>query len=511
MPSAPLWRSLPTASIFADLDPPMPPIPERLQVALADRYRLEREVGQGGMATVYLAEDLKHHRRVALKVLRPELAAALGSERFLREVEIAAHLQHPHILPLFDSGEADGFLYYVMPFVEGESLRQRLQRDGAMPIPEGVRIMREVVDALAYAHQHGIVHRDIKPDNVMLSGRHAVVTDFGVAKAVSAAGNDKLTTVGVALGTPTYMAPEQAMGETDLDQRADIYSVGAMAYEILTGVPPFDKPTAQALLSAHVLEKPAPPDTRRAEIAPALSHLVMRCLEKEKDQRYQTAEEMLPALEVLATPSGGVTPTFTRPFPATQARRKRLPLVLTVTAALVVAAAAGWMLFGRGRSGGGGKINQIAVLPIQDLSGKDQLFVDAMHDALISAIARRQVVGVVSRSAVMRYKGASATTEEIAKALHADAVVEATVFRDGERIRINVQMTEPTTLRYLWAQTYERDVKDVLDAQREIVDTIAAEVAGALNARTAARHVGALLAGPKDDRYALARTKEEQP
>jgi serine/threonine protein kinase len=197
-------------------------------------------VGQGGMATVYLAEDLKHGRRVAVKVLRPELAAALGHERFVREIGIAAQLQHPHILPLFDSGEAEGFLYYVMPFVEGESLRERLTRDGSIPIHEAVRIIREVVDALAHAHQHGIVHRDIKPDNVMLSGRHATVTDFGVAKAVSAAGSDKLTTVGMALGTPTYMSPEQAMGETDLDARADIYSVGALAYELLSGHPPFE-------------------------------------------------------------------------------------------------------------------------------------------------------------------------------------------------------------------------------------------------------------------------------
>ena len=326
----------------------MPPIPERLQAALADRYRLDREVGQGGMATVYLAQDLKHNRRVALKVLRPELAAALGPERFVREVETVAQLQHTHILPLFDSGEADGFLYYVMPFVEGESLRERLKREGSIPIHEAVRILREVVDALAHAHQNGIVHRDIKPDNVMLSGRHAVVTDFGVAKAVSAAGTNKLTTVGVALGTPTYMAPEQAMGETNLDQRADIYSVGALAYELLTGAPPFDKPTAQALLSAHVLEKPTPPETVRPGIAPGLSDLVMRCLEKEKDQRFQTAEEMLPALEVLATPSGGVTPTHTRPLPATHAARRKSPLVATgAVAALAVLAAAAWLLFGR--------------------------------------------------------------------------------------------------------------------------------------------------------------------
>jgi len=494
----------------------MAEIPDRLSAALGDRYRLDREVGQGGMATVYLAQDLKHNRRVALKVLRPELAAALGPERFVREVETVAQLQHPHILPLFDSGEADGFLYYVMPFVDGESLRQRLKRDGRIPVHEAVRILREVVDALAHAHQHGIVHRDIKPDNVMLSGRHAVVTDFGVAKAVSAAGTDKLTTVGVALGTPTYMAPEQAMGETNLDQRADIYSVGALAYELLTGSPPFDKPTAQALLSAHVLERPTPPSERSPGISPPLSDLVMRCLEKEKDARYQTAEEMLPALEVLGTPSGGITPTHTRPLPAMPGRSgggKRPPwLAIAAAAVIVLGAVAGWMLFGRGGEGSGsGKIDQLAVLPIQDLSGKDQVFVDAMHDALISAIARRQVVGVVSRSAVMRYRDGGGTTEEIAKALHADAVIEATVFRDGERMRINVQMTEPTTLRYLWAQTYERDVKDVLEAQREIVDTIAAEVAGALGGQGAAAHAGAMLTHATGELLAFIPFREPTP
>ena len=202
---------------------------DRLKTALSDRYAIERELGSGGMATVYLAEDLKHHRKVAVKVLRPDLAAALGPERFLREIEIAAQLQHPHILPLHDSGEADGFLYYVMPYVRGESLRERLAQHGELPIVDAVKIMREVVDALAHAHEQGVVHRDIKPDNVMLSGRHALVTDFGVAKAVSeATGRAKLTTAGVALGTPSYMAPEQATADPTMDHRADIYAVGAL-------------------------------------------------------------------------------------------------------------------------------------------------------------------------------------------------------------------------------------------------------------------------------------------
>ena len=227
----------------------------RLTAALADRYRIEREVGAGGMATVYLAEDLRHGRQVALKVLRPELAATLGPERFFREIQVAARLQHPHILPLHDSGEAGGFLYFVMPYVEGESLRERLARVGELPVHDAVKILVEVVDALAYAHSQGVVHRDIKPDNVMLSGRHALVTDFGVAKAVSeATGRQQLTTAGVALGTPSYMAPEQAAADPNLDHRVDIYAVGAMAYELLTGRPPFTGMTSQQILAAHVTQ-----------------------------------------------------------------------------------------------------------------------------------------------------------------------------------------------------------------------------------------------------------------
>ena len=207
---------------------------------------LERELGQGGMATVYLAEDLRHHRKVALKLLRPELAATLGPDRFLREIQIAAQLQHPHILPLLDSGEVDGFLYYVMPYVDGESLRARLARQGELSVAEAARVLREVADALSYAHERGVVHRDIKPDNVLLSGRHALVTDFGVAKAVSeATGRQALTTAGVALGTPTYMAPEQATADPHTDHRVDLYALGATAYELLTGRPPFVAPTAQ--------------------------------------------------------------------------------------------------------------------------------------------------------------------------------------------------------------------------------------------------------------------------
>src|SRR4249919_3841300 len=262
------------------------PDPSRLAAALADRYRVERELGQGGMATVYLAEDLKHHRKVALKVLRPELAAALGPERFFREIEVAAGLQHPHILPLHDSGEAAGFLYYVMPFVDGENLRGRLTRHGELPIHEAVRLLSEVADALAYAHSQGVVHRDIKPDNVMLSGRHALVTDFGVAKAVSeATGRQQLTTAGVALGTPTYMAPEQAAADPHLDHRVDIYAVGVMAYELLAGRPPFTGRSSQEVLAAHLTQLPEMVSSLRPAVPEALAAIVMKCLAKRPADR----------------------------------------------------------------------------------------------------------------------------------------------------------------------------------------------------------------------------------
>src|SRR5438067_12442417 len=224
----------------------------RLQAALADRYTIERELGRGGMATVYLAQDRKHHRRVAIKVLKPELAAALGPERFLQEIEIAAGLTHPHILPLHDSGEATGLLYYVMPYVEGETLRNRLDRAGQLPVAEAVQITREVADALSHAHRHDVVHRDIKPENILLEAGHAVVSDFGIARAITAAAGGSLTGTGLALGQPGYMSPEQASGTDPIDGRSDVYSLGCVLYEMLAGEPPYTGPSAQIVISKRL-------------------------------------------------------------------------------------------------------------------------------------------------------------------------------------------------------------------------------------------------------------------
>jgi eukaryotic-like serine/threonine-protein kinase len=324
-------------------------VPSVLSGALANRYRIERELGAGGMATVYLAEDFKHDRMVAIKVLRPHLASTVGPDRFLREIRIAAQLQHPHILPLLESGEAAGFLFFVMPYVEGQSLRERLTSQGELPVHEAVRLISEVVDALGYAHGRGLVHRDVKPENVMLSGRHALVMDFGVAKAVGeASGRNQLTTAGIALGTPTYMAPEQAAADPQLDARVDIYAVGVLAYEMLTGYPPFHGLDPQQTLVAHITQAPMPIDQRRPGLSPALAGVVMRCLEKRPADRFQSAEELMAALEPLATPSGGITPIATRPMRVAPVRSRRSLLVGTGVLLLVVLAA--WAAGGRLRA-----------------------------------------------------------------------------------------------------------------------------------------------------------------
>jgi len=330
-----------------------------VQEGLGGTYKLEREVGRGGMATVFLAHDIKHDRSVAIKVLHPEVAAALGAERFLREIRIAAHLQHPHILTLIDSGEIprqDGMgpslLYYVMPYVEGETLRERLTREGRLSPTDMARILQEVLDALTHAHGMGIVHRDIKPENIMLSGRHALVMDFGVAKAASVAAatntvsGTTLTALGLAIGTPAYMAPEQATGQADVDTRADLYAVGVVAYEMLTGQPPFTGTTPQAILVAHITEAVPPITALRPDLAAPLAMAVMRCLEKEPGARWQSAEELRAHVEAFTTPGSGVTAAGHDRLAHAARRRRPVRTVAAVLAAVIIGAGA-WLGPGR--------------------------------------------------------------------------------------------------------------------------------------------------------------------
>src|SRR5687767_14070820 len=268
----------------------------QLTTALADRYRIERELGAGGMATVYLAHDLRHDRPVAIKVLHPELAAALGGERFLSEIKTTARLQHPHILPLLDSGEADGLLYYVMPYVRGETLRARLERENQLPIADALRIAREAADALGAAHAVGIIHRDIKPENILLQGGHALVADFGIALAVQSAGGQRMTQTGLSLGTPQYMSPEQAMGEKTVDARTDVYALGAVTYEMLTGEPPFTGTTVQSIVAKVLSERPMAPTAVRDTIPPGVEQAVLTALAKLPADRFATAGAFATAL-----------------------------------------------------------------------------------------------------------------------------------------------------------------------------------------------------------------------
>ncbi len=269
---------------------------DRLAAALADKYRIERELGAGGMATVYLAQDLKHDRKVALKVLRPELAAVIGAERFLSEIKTTANLQHPHILPLFDSGEADSFLFYVMPYVEGETVRDRISREKQLPVADAVRITSEVAAALDYAHRHGVIHRDIKPENILLHDGSALVADFGIALAASKAGGTRMTETGMSLGTPHYMSPEQAMGDREISARSDVYALGCVAYEMLVGEPPFTGPTAQAIIARVMTEEPRTLTLQRKTIPPGVEAAVFTALEKLPADRFATAAEFAAAL-----------------------------------------------------------------------------------------------------------------------------------------------------------------------------------------------------------------------
>jgi serine/threonine-protein kinase len=352
----------------------VPELLGRLQSALADRYRLDHEVGAGGMATVYLAEDVRHDRRVALKVLRPELAAVIGAERFLAEIKLTANLQHPHILPLFDSGEADGYLFYVMPFVEGETLRDRLNREKQLPVAEAVRITTEVSSALDYAHRHGVVHRDIKPENILLHDGQALVADFGIALAASKASGARMTETGMSLGTPHYMSPEQAMGEREITARSDVYALGAVLYEMLTGDPPFTGSTAQAIVARVLTETPRPILPQRHTIPPHVEAAILTALEKLPADRFASASEFAAALRDKSYASTARMPAAEMPATAaSKTARRRGPTVAVPAVALLLGAAAGAALWPRLRPAPAPLLSQwsLALKPNQALQPPD--------------------------------------------------------------------------------------------------------------------------------------------
>src|SRR5437763_2542988 len=434
-----------------------------LKAALADRYAIDRELGHGGTATVYLAQDLKHGRSVAVKVLRPELAAALGAERFLREIEIAARLTHPHILPLHDSGEASGFLYYVMPFVEGESLRDRLNRERQLPVEEAVRIAREVATALSHAHGHNLVHRDIKPENILLSGGEAVVADFGIARAIVAAGADQLTDTGLAVGTPGYMSPEQAMAQQHIDGRADIYALGCVLYEMLAGHPPFLGTTAQEILARHTLDPVPPLRTIRRELPEAIEHAVRKALAKAPADRWRSPAAFSEALgRAVAPPS------------VTRRAARSLGLVAVGVAALV----AGYVVLTR-RPGSSAQPSQsIAVLPFQNVGGdvNNEPFSDGMTDEITTALGKVEGLRVTARSVVFRFKGKNVVPEEIGRQLHVLYVLNGGVRMGGNRRRVSAQLINVAGGNEIWSEEYDRDARDrdVFAVQDEITQSIVA-------------------------------------
>ena len=410
---------------------------DRLQTALSDRYDVQREIGRGGMATVYLAQDLKHHRPVALKILHPHLAANVGAERFQREVEIAARLNHPHILTLIDSGEANGFLYYVMPYVHGESLRGRLIRERQLPLEEALGIALQVASALGYAHGQGVVHRDIKPENVMLHEGEAMVTDFGICKALSAGGGESLTQTGTAIGTPAYMSPEQASGDQELDGRSDLYSLGCMLYEMLAGEPPFTGPNAQAIILKRFTEPIPSVRALRSSVPEPVERALVRALARSPTDRFSTAAQFTQALAVRG---GASTPPGVAP-------------------AVITSQHAG---------------KSIAVLPFADMSPqKDQdYFCEGIAEEIINALTRIQALQVASRSSAFAFKGKNQDIRRVGDQLGVGTVLEGSVRKAGTRLRITAQLINVTDGYHLWSERYDRELEDVFAVQDEIAENI---------------------------------------
>ena len=421
-----------TASAFAD--------------ALRDRYTLERELGRGGMATVYLAKDLRHARYVAVKVLRAELAAALSADRFLREIQLTASLQHAHILPLLDSGTAAGQCYYVMPYVEGESLRERLRREGQLPLEDALRLTREVADALDYAHQRNIIHRDIKPENILLSHGHALVADFGIALAASHLGGGRLTETGLSLGTPAYMSPEQAMAEPRLDGRSDQYSLACVLYELLAGEPPYTGPTAQAILAKR-LSEPFPHLRTTRAVPPEVESAVTRALQKSAADRYPTAVQFAQALSDAA--QTGTRKLMTEPRHLSQ-------WISSVTLVLLMVLAAWW---GMRKTGVAATARRgVALLPCDNTSpGPDSTYVgDRWSDELIQKLVRIGGLSAKSWESVQRYRNTPLPLRQIGAELEVSTLVRCRVVEQTTGVRLSAELIRAQDERVIWSNEYER-------------------------------------------------------
>ena len=449
----------------------MPEDLERLKTALADRYDVRHEVGRGGMATVYLAQDLKHDRQVAIKVLRPALAADLGPERFVREIEISAKLTHPHILPLFDSGEAAGFLYYVMPYVEGESLRERLGREGKLPVEEAIRLTDQIASALAYAHERGVVHRDIKPANILLAGDQAVVADFGIARALEAASTESLTGTGMAVGTPAYMSPEQALGEQAVDARTDVYALGCVVYEMLSGESLFKGTGLHALLARQLMDRV--PSLRKIDsgIPVFLDRAVARALAKDPDDRFATAGAFAEALT-----TGTVVPRVR----ARQSRRR----VAGASTGVVVVALAAW---GITAVLGGASMDSLAVLPLTDLTNDpEQEYVAAgVSEALIAELGRLGL-SVTARRTMARYRDTDQGIGEIARELGVDGVIEGSLYRAGDSLEIATRLYDRNE-REIWTGSFAGVLPNIVALYRGFARAVADQIQLSLSPAAEAR------------------------
>ena len=446
---------------------------DQLQAALGSTYTIERELGGGGMSRVFVAEETPLGRRVVVKVLPEEIAGSVSVARFRREIAVAARLQHPHIVPVLSAGELGVLPYYTMPFVEGDSLRARLSH-GELSVADTVSVLRDVARALEYAHGKGVTHRDIKPDNVLLAGRSAVITDFGVAKAITdATAVGTLTSIGVALGTPAYMAPEQAAADPTTDHRADIYAFGVMAYEMLAGHAPFAGRSAQAMLAAHATEQPTSIATLRPATPPRLAELVMRCIEKRPGDRPQSAAEIVSALELVATPIDGSSPNVTRPDTrvAGPARSRRSIVLGGVVIVLIAGSAvAAWWA----RSGNAGvEIRSVAVVPFENTSG-DTAFdylEDGITDHVRDALNAMPALTVKARSSSRQLKGRDA--REIGAKLGVGAVLQGTVSRSSSRLHVTAELVRASDDNAIWSSTGDRQPNEIAGIQDSITRAVA--------------------------------------